>query len=102
MTDRCIKYLIQNLPNLQCVGLSCNKGITETGVIELLAQAPALKHLDIFALKASPEAMEKIHALRCERAIVVLLQGLAEQDEYGNLCHIQPRYHKGIRKPFTS
>lgn len=96
LTDRCIKPLIKNLPHLKRVGLSFNKGITESGVIEFLTKAPALKHLDIFSLHTTPEGKEKIDRLRQERGIVVIMKGLVEMDENGEVKHIKPTYLLGM------
>lgn len=96
LTDRCVKPLIKNLPHLKRVGLSFNKGITESGIIEFLNKAPDLKHLDIFSLHTTPEGKEKIDRLRQERGIVVIMKGLVEMDENGEVKHIKPTYPLGM------
>ncbi|KAK7494009.1 hypothetical protein BaRGS_00014667 [Batillaria attramentaria] len=96
LTDQCVKPLIKNLSRLKRVGLSFNKGITETAVIEFLQKAPALKHLDIFGLRTTAEGKEEIDRLRTERGIVVILKGLEEKDETGAVTHIKPTYPNGM------
>ncbi|KAL8559883.1 hypothetical protein ACOMHN_016929 [Nucella lapillus] len=96
LTDRCVKSLVTNLPHLHTVGLSFNKGITETGVIHLLTAAPALKKVDVFTLRASEEAKQTIDQIRTERRIVVVMRGLEEKDENGVVTHIAPTCQKGM------
>ena len=96
LTDICVNALVKNLPHLNRLGLSFNKGITEAGVIRLLQTAPSLKLLDVFGLKASEEAKDRIDHIRTDRKIVVILNGLEEKDENGVKRHIQPTCQKGM------
>lgn len=96
LTDMCVKSLVKNLPHLSRLALSFNKGVTEAGVIHLLQKAPSLKLLDVFGLRASDEAKDRIDHLRTQRKIVVILNGLEEKDENGVKRHIQPTYQKGM------
>lgn len=88
--------LAKSLPKLTVLGLSSNKGISETGVIYLLETAPALKHLDVYCLETTPEGRQRIRELRTQHKIVVILSGLEEQDKDGNSVHIQPVYPRGM------
>ena len=78
------------------MGLSFAEGVTEAGVIHLLQKAPALKLLDIYAVKVSDEGRETIDKIRTERKIVVILKGLEEKDADGVVTKIKPTAVKGV------